>query len=69
MALDLVSRNRLRSLLRFDRRLVEEAKPDSLWQMVMLAGVAEKVKLRGSILSYQAPTYFGMMCAGFQRIG
>ena len=68
MVLDLVSRNRLRSILRFDRRLVEDAKPDSLWQMAMLAGVAEKVKLRGSILSYHAPTYFGMMCASFQKI-
>jgi aromatic ring-opening dioxygenase LigB subunit len=67
--LDLVSRNRLRSILRLDLKLVEQAKPDSLWQMAMLAGVAEKVKLRGSILSYQAPTYFGMMCASFQRIG
>jgi len=69
MVLDLVSRNRLQSIVRIDRRLVEEAKPDSLWQIVMLAGVAEKVKLRGSILSYQAPTYFGMTCASFQRIG
>jgi len=69
MILDLVSRNRLRSILRLDPNLVEQAKPDSLWQMVMLAGVAEKVKLRGSILSYQAPTYFGMMCASFQRTG
>jgi len=69
MVLDLVAHNRLRSALRFDPGLVEQAKPDSLWQMVMLAGVAEKVKLRGSVLSYQVPTYFGMMCASFQRIG
>jgi aromatic ring-opening dioxygenase LigB subunit len=68
MVLDLVSRNRLRSFLKFDPGLIEQAKPDSLWQIVMLAGVADKVKLRGSIISYQAPTYFGMMCASFQRI-
>ena len=69
IVLDLVGNNRLRSVLRFDPRLIEQAKPDSLWQMVMLAGVAEKVRLRGSVLSYQVPTYFGIMCASFQRIG
>jgi aromatic ring-opening dioxygenase LigB subunit len=68
MVLDLVAHSRLRSVLRLDPKLVEQAKPDSLWQMAMLAGVAEKVRLRGSVLSYQAPTYFGIMCASFQRI-
>jgi len=52
----------------FERALVEAAKPDSLWQMAILAGIADKVKLRAEIVSYDVPTYFGMICASFQRV-
>jgi aromatic ring-opening dioxygenase LigB subunit len=48
-------------------RLVEDAKPDSLWQMAMLAGALSRVRMHGQLYSYQVPTYYGMLCAGFQR--
>lgn len=39
--------------------LVEEAKADSLWQMLALQGAGVKVEL----LAYAAPTYYGMLVA------
>lgn len=64
---DAVKSNRLQAILEFDQKLIEEAKPDSLWQMAMLVGVARMVKFQSKLYSYQVPTYFGMLCAAFER--
>jgi aromatic ring-opening dioxygenase LigB subunit len=64
---DAVRGGRLKSIMRFPRSLIEAAKPDSLWQMTMLAGVLEEVPMKGELFSYQVPTYFGMLCAGYKR--
>lgn len=63
---DIVRNNRLEDLLHFDADFVEAAKPDSLWQMAVLLGVHETVPLRGRLVSYQAPTYYGMLCASYR---
>jgi aromatic ring-opening dioxygenase LigB subunit len=57
----------LDSIMKLRSKLVEDAKPDSLWQMAMLAGALSRVKMHGQLHSYQVPTYYGMLCAGFQR--
>lgn len=57
----------LSSLLRIDKEVVEGAKPDSLWQMVMLAGTLTAVPMNGELISYQVPTYYGMLCASYRR--
>ena len=62
-----IESQRLKSITRLDPDLVDQAKPDSLWQMTMLAGAIERVKMRGKLISYQVPTYYGMICAGFTR--
>jgi len=62
-----IQRNRIESISRLGKRFVEEAKPDSFWQMAMLAGVTSVVKMQGSLLSYAVPTYYGMLCASFVR--
>ena len=62
-----IQKNRIGSISRLSKRFVEEAKPDSLWQMAMLAGLTRVVKMRGSLLSYEVPTYYGMICASFVR--
>ena len=62
-----VKENNLRQILALDPLFVEDAKPDSLWQMAILAGLLEKVSMKGSFVSYQAPTYFGLLCASFER--
>ncbi len=67
LVVEAVGRNRLKSILDFAPRLVREAKPDSLWQMAMLAGVLDRVEMKSRFHSYQLPTYYGMLSAGFER--
>lgn len=61
---ELVKRNRLSELLRFAPEFPTEAKADSFWQMLMLHGAIGD-GWRTEFLSYEAPTYFGMLCAAF----
>lgn len=61
-----VKANDLHRLLEMDPSLVEAAKPDSLWQMLILAGALEIRPMQGELLSYEVPTYFGMLCAAYQ---
>ena len=42
-----------------------EAKADSFWQMLLLHGALDRDRWRGELLSYEAPTYFGMICASY----
>lgn len=58
-----ILKNDLTSLLRLSPQFVEDAKPDSLWQLAMLQGVLEHTEMVGQLLSYQVPTYFGLLCA------
>jgi aromatic ring-opening dioxygenase LigB subunit len=62
-----IRKNRIESISRLSKRLVEDAKPDSLWQMAILAGITRVLKMRGNLLSYEVPTYYGMICASFVR--
>ncbi|MDE1853302.1 MAG: extradiol ring-cleavage dioxygenase [Thaumarchaeota archaeon] len=64
---DAVQDGRLGSIMELDKGLIDRAKPDSLWQMTMLAGAISAVPMEGTLHSYQAPTYFGMLCAGYSR--
>lgn len=60
-----VKGDRLKSLLDLDRQFVEDAKPDSLWQIAVLVGVLERAALKSHFISYDAPTYYGMLCAAY----
>ena len=64
---DIVRRDRLEELLAIDPDLILDAKPDSYWQMLMLHGALRGQGWRGELLSYEAPTYFGMLCASYRR--
>jgi len=44
-----------------------EAKADSYWQMLMLEGALGQDGWKGELLSYEAPTYFGMVCAAYAQ--
>ncbi|MBX5326790.1 MAG: extradiol ring-cleavage dioxygenase [Candidatus Bathyarchaeia archaeon] len=63
-----VKENNLKQLLALDPKFVEDAKPDSLWQIAMLVGVLERVPMQARFISYQVPTYFGMLCADFKKV-
>lgn len=63
---DLIKRDDLGALLKMDPKLPVDAKADSYWQMLMLHGALAGAKWKGEFLSYEAPTYFGMLCASYQ---
>lgn len=64
-----IKANRLQSVLKLKSKFVEAARPDSLWQMAILAGVIDRVEMTAELISYHVPTYFGMICASFRRNG
>jgi len=57
--------NDLGSLFTLKSEFVENAKPDSLWQIAILQGILDYLPLSGCLLSYEVPTYFGMLCASY----
>jgi aromatic ring-opening dioxygenase LigB subunit len=59
-----VQTNRLGDLLRLDPEFVDAAKADSWWQLAMLHGALGS-GWQGEFLSYEASTYFGMLCAAY----
>jgi aromatic ring-opening dioxygenase LigB subunit len=61
---ELVTQNDLAGLLRMDPALPVEGKADSYWQMLMLHGALDG-RWNGELLSYEAPTYYGMLCAAY----
>ncbi len=64
---ELVKADRLGDLADFDIELVKAAAADSWWQMLMLSGAIERA-WKGEFLSYEHPTYFGMLCAAYKPI-
>ena len=60
----LVQEDRLGGLLELEPAFVEAAKADSWWQLAMLHGALGE-GWRGDFLSYEASTYFGMLCAAY----
>lgn len=61
---DIVRRNALGELVGWDAQRAVDAKADSFWQLLMLHG-AVGGELRPELLSYEVPTYFGMLCAAY----
>ena len=64
LVVELVSGDRLAGLVDIPIALVEEAKADSWWQMLMLLGATGR-GWQGRLISYEAPTYFGMLTAAY----
>jgi aromatic ring-opening dioxygenase LigB subunit len=61
---ELIRTNSLDLLLEIAAETVEHAKADSWWQMLMLHGAT--LGWRGRLISYEAPTYFGMLTAAYE---
>jgi aromatic ring-opening dioxygenase LigB subunit len=57
--------DRLADLLAIPVDFVRRAAADSWWQMLMLHGALDS-RWRGELLCYEAPTYFGMICAAYE---
>ncbi len=58
--------NRLGELEAVDSEWAVAAKADSFWQLLMLHGAIGDA-LEVELLSYEVPTYFGMLTASFTR--
>jgi aromatic ring-opening dioxygenase LigB subunit len=61
---DVVRGNRLGDLVDWDVRFARDAKADSLWQLLMLHGALGD-RFASDLISYDVPTYFGMLTASF----
>ena len=61
-----VRANRLGEVVELEP-IVDAAKADSLWQLAVLHG-ALRAGFRADFLSYERPTYFGMLCAAFEPV-
>jgi len=64
---EIVKADRLADLAAFDIELVKAAAADSWWQMLMLSGAIEG-RWQGEFLSYEHPTYYGMLCAAYKPV-
>lgn len=64
----LIKNNQLDKLMAIDMELVVNAKPDSLWQMLILYGASLIAPMHGELLAYQVPTYFGILVASYEVI-
>ena len=63
----IVTENRLADLLELDPSFVERAAADSWWQLLMLHGVLGG-GYEAEVLSYEVPSYYGMLCAAFRPV-
>lgn len=59
----LIRQNHLEKMAEFDADYVEAAKPDGIWQTLILAGAIPREERKIEFLSYEATTYFGLLCA------
>jgi aromatic ring-opening dioxygenase LigB subunit len=64
----LVRENDLAPLESWDAGFAVAAKADSFWQLLMLHG-AIRDGFEAELLSYEAPTYYGMLTGSFTRSG
>jgi aromatic ring-opening dioxygenase LigB subunit len=65
---EVVETHQLDKLESWNADFIERAKADSFWQLLMLEGALQRESdWRGELLSYEAPTYFGMLCAAYER--
>jgi aromatic ring-opening dioxygenase LigB subunit len=67
MVVEAVRANDLAGLRSVSPELIESAKPDAWWQLLILDGVLEATGTvwEAELLAYEAPTYYGMATAAF----
>jgi aromatic ring-opening dioxygenase LigB subunit len=61
----LMQNNQLEDMMKFPAQFVEDAKPDGIWQTLILAGAIPMDVRQSEFLSYEVPTYFGLICAAY----
>ena len=64
--IDAVKAQDLARLLEFDLDWLKRASTDSYRQILNLYGAIRGTNFRSEVLSYEVPTYFGMMCVAYE---
>ncbi|MBT2681194.1 extradiol ring-cleavage dioxygenase [Bacillus sp. ISL-35] len=64
-AVKFIKTNELEKMAEFESSFIEAAKPDGIWQTMILAGAIHPDERHVEFLSYENPTYFGLICAGY----
>lgn len=62
---ELLNSGEIERMTAFEDAFVDHAKPDGIWQSLILAGAIPPEARKPRFLSYEVPTYFGLMCASF----
>lgn len=60
-----IKANDIMRLIDVDEQYVQNAAIDGLWQLLMLAGAQRVVPMDVDFLTYEAPTYYGMIVATY----
>jgi len=68
MIQNIIKEGDLDKLLEVDIDFADRAKVDGLWQAITLAGALHQTPMRGELLSYQVPSYFGMLVAAYEPV-
>ncbi|MDI3269999.1 MAG: hypothetical protein QJR00_04765 [Bacillota bacterium] len=55
--------NRREDILHLNPPDLEEAAVDGFWQVLPLLGILQEIPMEGELLSYEAPSYDGMLVA------
>ncbi|WP_246943049.1 extradiol ring-cleavage dioxygenase [Bacillus pinisoli] len=63
----LIIEDKLERMTEFDSTYIENAKPDGIWQTLILAGAIPETERKSEFLSYEAPTYFGLICTAYYQ--
>ena len=66
--LDAVKAQDLARLLEFDLDWLKRASTDSYGQILNLYGAIDGLSFKVELLSYEVPTYFGMMCVAYNLV-
>ena len=63
-----IENSELDKLLTLSPEFIEQAKPDSFWQMLILLGILEVTDLKNELCVYGCPEYYGMIVASYKYL-
>lgn len=68
LIIDTIKGNKFENLMSIDQKIIDEAKPDSYWQLLILLGILDLEKeFKTTYFEYQVPSYFGMAVALLEK--
>ncbi len=68
IVMDALKRDDPGSLITLTDEKAREAAIDGLWQTLMLAGALKHTPMKGEVLSYEHPTYYGMFVVSYEPV-